>query len=194
MNIPDRKEYIYIIRTHISNTLTKIQWKNLGNGEQFKLHFLCELRQFLKILFNNDNTFKHWDNVILPELSKDWKSTNIHDCFILLKSKLTFDILYDIEHECFTKFKNHLINNWVDEFLIELLSKHFKYNFFFINANEKKLYKTFQSQIYDKNIIFYWIPETHYEPIGEIKNNKIKRIFDLNDDIIILFKNILHKT
>jgi hypothetical protein len=195
MNIQERHQYIQNLRHKISESLTIDRWKLLGNGEMYRMQIITCLRSLLSRLGNKSKyDFGHWDNVVLSEVANKWKSTDLQECMQIMipltltdNPDTTFAIVKQSEQQAYMMFKQHIQRSWADEFFMELSSEFFKCNFYFINATDRRIYRMFDfKNIYNKNVVFCWIEETHYESIGELlEGNRVKRVFTNNDELIV---------
>jgi hypothetical protein len=72
---------------------------------------------------------------------------------------------------------------------LELLSNLFKVNLHFIDGTTRNPYvfgNNQQSREYDYNVVILWI-ENHFEIIGRIEDDNIKRKFVNDDEFIKIF-------
>jgi hypothetical protein len=191
MNVMERRKYVNTLRKKITDDLTMEDWKNLGDGEIYRLQFISSFRELLsRAKLKHD--FSYWDDKVLSELSNKWKS-DINEGLNIIRPLIPNENIQSIgqlmkisEKQSFQKFKRHLSVNWADEFFMEIVSNYFKCNFHFINAGNRNLYKIFHNNVnYNKHVIICWINRSHYECIGELMSgNKVKRVFDSDDEII----------
>lgn len=195
MNIQKRLQYIQKLRHDLAESITLDRLKLLGNGEIFRMQLITAFRLFCSRLGNvSKYDFNYWDNTVLSELANKWKSTDLQDCMRLIvplteldNPSMTYKLLQQSENHAYNVFKQHIRTSWADEFFMELASEYFKCNFYFINATNRMVYRMFDSKnIYNKNIVFCWVEETHYECIGELlEGNHVKRVFTNTDDLIL---------
>lgn len=182
MNHAERVMHVIDLRNKIVNSMSYTKWKNLGDGETFRMLIVGELRvKFDKI--------EKWDKEILPDLANNWKDKSMVTCAeIIDKYQIIEDVqglIDEVTKKAFQGFINHLRSEWVDEFMLEYLSITFECNFLFIDANTRKPYNIISRNQYDKYVVFCWIGESHYEIVGEIGSNNIaKRIFDKSHPLI----------
>lgn len=201
LSVPDRVNYVSKVRQKIAKSVDRMVWKNLGNGEVFRLQFVSQFREhilrYVQSLPNSPYTVQHWDDIVLSEVCNKWKSVSLNDCRnIILNIVPDTDednlqqIIERTEDQIFQGFQHHVQNAWVDEFLMELVSDFFKCNFYFINATNRQVYTMIQPRHqYDKNVVFCWMEETHYECLGELhSDHTVTRVFKNNHPFIINIK------
>lgn len=196
MDIQERRIYIHNLRNEIAKKMSVDRWKQLGDGEMYRMQFILALRPIIQHHTQATDAlvydFRYWDDVILAKLSNEWKSTDLTDCLTIIfpdsniRPTIITQILADTERQAYAMFQRHLAVNWADEFFMEFVSEIFKCNFYFINATDRLVYRMFKTETtYDRNVVFCWVEETHYECIGELlKGNRVKRVFS-NDDALI---------
>lgn len=176
MNYKQRTSFVQQIRQQLADNFTINIWKQIGNGEMFKLTILITLQKYIQ----NDH--------IMSTLTNNWNNTSLKQCFKILSTFTNLDakdIIKKALQEALTNIKHHIKHNWVDEFSMEYISNSFKYNFFFINADTRKIYQRYQQNNYTHSIIFCWINQSHYELVGQInKHPVVTRIFNDQHNII----------
>lgn len=199
------------IRDDIVNTLTIEEWKSIGDGEMFRLHFVMSLRDKLHKFSSNpekfskfspNHSFEYWDDSVMSALSNEWNSIDTNDAYDIILNNIenANQEVIDIKKLClmietknFENYKCHLETQWADEFFMELATRYFKCNIFFIDTSpETNVYRMYdKGDVYDKNILICWIDETHYESIGvRDEHNCVRRIFDNNDPLIQRLRSI----
>jgi hypothetical protein len=198
-----RIQLIHKVRKEIGNSITTDKWKTLGDGEIFRLQMSSGLRDaviHLCIKLYPDPNEQHimvnkWDNDLLPKLV--WTG-DIQDNFQAMLNEMfkgaaldAKNILQVVEKETFDNFIAHIETDWVDEFGIDIASEYVKSNIHFIQASNRKVYKTFSKHQYNRNVVLCWIDDAHYECLGKIINgDKVQRVFSNNNSFIInLTKN-----
>lgn len=194
----DKKiKYVKDLRKNISESITLEKYKNIGQGELFRLQFLTSFRN---ILLSMPIDKKEWDTHVLPTLSNQWKTTELSDLLHILEKtktgltpKTLHTITLKVETLCWKSFQTHLQRAWVDEYCIEVVADYLRCNFYFIESNTRELYRTSTTiEKYRKNIILLWINDTHYESVGEMyRENIVRRVFTNRDKCIVHLKSIL---
>jgi hypothetical protein len=196
----DKRVYVRNIRNKISDDLTLDRFKTLGKGELFRMQYITHFRSIIQKSAKTQEvySFEYWDNTVLNKVASEWKTTDLSNVLEIIErmtpkinnSTLLSGLLQLSENITFKMFRHHIQNNWVDEFGIELISHHFRCNFYFFSSNTRMPYKTSTStELYRKNIIFLWIDNSHYESIGELYDNKkVRRVFTNRNSIIVKLK------
>lgn len=108
-----------------------------------------------------------------------------------LMSKYFIDIFQESHERSFQYFKTKLrtMNEYVDSFQMECISKFVNYNFLFIDGKTLDVYNgTSHIVSFDSNrdcILFLWVNENHFEILGVLEHgNIINRIFKSNDPLV----------
>lgn len=192
MSEDEQRKFVSIIRKNIAESVDEDVWMSLGQGEIFKLCIIMILREMLE----NQSiryTFEEWDNRIFPEISTKWSSNRVEDLeelltsYLVLRSEHTIMKQYigDARKRGLKEFKHHLVENWGDEFYLEIVSKFFKTSIVFIDSTTREVYNTFNPHEYDTFVLVCWIDGCHYESMGILGDDKVvTRIFQRDDDII----------
>lgn len=188
----DRRKYVKKIRMKLIHELTLKQFKELCQGESYRMQFVLNLRQIIKNI-SNPYSFEHWDNIVLTKISTEWKTTCLDNLLNIITpiipnftDKIN-SVVHLTEKMTFEQFKKYIQTEWVDELGMELISNHFKCNFyFFYSENRLPYYTSIVHPSHRRNIIFLSIKNKHYESIGELYNkNNVKRVFTNRDKLIL---------
>lgn len=196
----ERMNDVVELRGALAEYVTLSRWKELSNGEMYKMQILSELRHQLSLLCE-EPLFQKWDSHYLPSLANHWTSTKLKS--LCTRLQVIVDVVYDrappfplsncveflnqVESNALERYKDHLRTAWVDDSMIELVSDCFDCNLHFIQASNRRIYRTFlkNKASRPKNVVFCWIDDSHYESIGEIDSSgKVERVFDSNDELI----------
>lgn len=99
------------------------------------------------------------------------------------------DIFQKSINNAFDNYVNVIkdVSQWLGEEHMELLSTIFEHNLYFFDGNTKLPY-SFGKHIpktFNKNLVFIWIDQTHFELLGKVQDVKISRILNNNDDFIV---------
>ena len=85
-------------------------------------------------------------------------------------------------------YQNHLkdYNNWISIEYIGFISDVFSVNIYFIDGKTLRPYIFGDTKLfkYDKSIILVWVDESHFEIVGVIEDESIRRTFDSSEPII----------
>jgi hypothetical protein len=173
---PERVEYVRKYRGSLASKFTMKQWKRIGGGELFRMTMMILLEKLLK------------DDETMSELSKQWTSTSLRECTSILSTLLDQDAEPFVKRAAklgLSQLQQHIEHAWVDEYCLEYISNSFQYNFYFIRADTRDVYKRFISANHDLYIVFCWINDSHYEIIGRLHNNRtVLRQFENSDPFI----------
>jgi len=108
-----------------------------------------------------------------------------------LMSKYFIDIFQEAHERAFQNFRTklRLMNEYVDSFQMECISKFVKYNFLFIDGKTLEAYQGLQHIVsFDKTldcVLFLWVNDNHFEVLGVLEHgNIINRIFKSDDPLI----------
>jgi len=104
----------------------------------------------------------------------------------------------DAENTAYNNYLKSLRDTeyFVDNYMIETISKLFKRNIYFIDSKTRMPYRLGDSpdRKYKKNIILMYIENRHYEIIGRLLNdNKVQREFLSDDPLIVKIDTLLYE-
>lgn len=206
LNEEERIQLIIKVRKEIARSITLNKWKMLGNGEIYRLQMASSLRDeiiYLCTQLYSTPSEQHlvmnkWDNELLPKLI--WTDDVEIPLQIMLNQMFNREelnsktILQKIEDDTLQNFIHHIETDWVDEFGIDIASEYVKCNIHFIQASNRKVYRTFSNHNYERNVVLCWIDDAHYECLGKIiptnEGNKVQRVFSNSNPFIVnLTKN-----
>ena len=179
------------LREKLASEVRMADLVTLGGGEYFRIHVIVIFRQLMQEHVPSQE-FQLWDTKYIPTLSSKWVSTDVQDvCSIIIQyfgdvcdTTRVSALLDRARQECLEDFQHRLRSDWVDEVLMEFLSRHFKCNFHFIDAETRQRYKTNSHFEHSIHIVLLWIQE-HYESIGlTLPNGTTRRVFRRHDPLI----------
>jgi hypothetical protein len=113
-----------------------------------------------------------------------------------LKFMLILEKLVELYHHmckasiivAYEHYQNHLkdYNNWISIEYIGFISDVFSVNIYFIDGKTLRPYIFGDTKLfkYDKSIILVWVDESHFEIVGVIEDESIRRTFDSSEPII----------
>lgn len=147
-NLPvaDKVQYIHNVRKNLVKSCSFEDITSIGGGELFRMLAVEKFRDHQSKHFGK--YLKKWDDEILPDICNKWKSTSMTDCGKILESfglkpDFIIHLIKIVVDEVYIQFMRHLLFEWVDEFMIEIISKKFEMNFVFINSSTRKIYNIF---------------------------------------------------
>jgi hypothetical protein len=118
----------------------------------------------------------------------------------ICKSKITktFNKLLNfIVKKQYENYKKKLKNTseWASDLMFSILADYLKIDIYFINLNKKELLIYDHVSTGDRpSVVVGYINENHFESIGILENEKIKRLFDFNHPFIMKIKEVIeHK-
>ena len=195
MSQETRIKYVAQVRKQLAQNVDIEVWKNLGKGEMAKLQIIEFLwSKVQELCANDESNLKIWECDYLPQLNNNFNEIErLLTLFSEREGVENFDstqFLKQLESQAFESFIFHLQHDWVDEFGIEIVSAFFECNVHFIQASNRKAYRTFSNHAFDRNVVLCWIDDAHYECLGRLHpNNKVQRIFATDDPFIISLYN-----
>lgn len=118
----------------------------------------------------------------------------------ICKSKITktFNKLLNfIVKKQYENYKKKLKNTyeWASDLMFSILADYLKIDIYFIDSNKKELLIYDHVSTGDRpSVVVGYINENHFESIGILENEKIKRLFDSNHPFIMKIKEVIeHK-
>lgn len=108
-----------------------------------------------------------------------------------LMSKYFIDLFQEAHQLAYQNFRNKMrtMNEYVDSFQMECISKFVNYNFLFVDNNTSDVYQGLSHVVsFDHSrdcVLFLWVNENHFEVLGVLEHgNIINRVFKSNDPLI----------
>jgi hypothetical protein len=179
LNSNDKRKYVSLLRQALSASLTKSEWKHIGNGEVSKESITSILVK------NNDDYYS-----IVASLSSDPDYKKLSDIEPTLKNLFDPKDVTNASNEAYNLFKQRLSSckEYVTYDQIEYLSDKFNKDIYFINSSTRKPYNIGDCNALYKgrqSIVILWLNENHYEILGRYYDNTITRVFEPTDPLIL---------